>query len=90
MDTCGIAEQWAALSPLQQCVHIRDRVGIAVQAVRFLFGLHFNLQPDAVRIVEVEGLAIPPFDNFGDGDPVVLEPSVGAVKFSSVSTGNAR
>ena len=49
-------EPWAALSPLQQCAHVRDRVGIAFQAVRILFGLQFNLQPDAVRIVEVEGL----------------------------------
>src|SRR5216683_3140311 len=72
---------WAALSPLQQCAHVRDRVGIAFQAVRILFGLQFNLQPDAVRIMEVEGLAIPPFDNFGHGDPMVLEPLVGGVKF---------
>ena len=55
------------LSPLQQCAHVRDRVGIAFQAVRILFGLQFNLQPDAVRIVEVEGLAIPPF---GEGPTV--------------------
>src|SRR6267143_118414 len=57
------------LGPLQQCAHVRDRVGIVFQAVRILFGLQFNLQPDAVRIVEVEGLAIPSFDNFGYGDP---------------------
>ena len=44
----------------QQCAHVRDRVGIAFQAVRILFGLQFNLQPDSVRIVEVEGLAIAP------------------------------
>src|SRR5438477_2722470 len=67
------AEPWAALSPLQQCAHVRHRVGIAFQAVRILFGLQFNLQPDAVRIVEVEGLAIPPFDNCGHGNPMVLE-----------------
>jgi hypothetical protein len=41
-----------------------DRVGIAFQAVRILFDLQFNLQPDTVRIMEVEGLAISPFDNF--------------------------
>jgi hypothetical protein len=76
-----MSERWAALSPLQQCAHVRDRVGIAFQAVRILFGLQFNLQPDAVRIVEVEGLAIPPFDNVGYGDPMVLEPLVGGVKF---------
>src|SRR5437667_2797521 len=70
------------LSPLQQCAHVRDRVGIAFQAVRLLFGLQLNLQPDAVRIVEVEGLAIPPFDNFGHRDPMVLEPLVGGVKFA--------
>src|SRR5437016_7571034 len=69
------------LSPLQECAHVRDRVGIAFQAVRILFGLQFNLQPDAVRIVEIEGLAIPPLDNFGHGDPMVLEPLVGRVKF---------
>ena len=62
------------LSPLQQCAHVRDRVGIAFQAVRILFGLQFNLQPDAVRIVEVEGLAIPPFDNFGTATPWSLSP----------------
>ena len=71
----------STLSPLQQCAHVRDRVGIAFQAVCILFGLQFNLQPDAVRIVEVEGLAIPPFDNFGHGNPMVLEPLVGGVKF---------
>jgi hypothetical protein len=71
----------ASLSPLQQGVHIGDRVGIAFQAVHILFGLQFNLQSDAVRIMEVEGLAIPPFDNFGHGDPMVLEPLVSAVKF---------
>ena len=75
------AEPWAALSPLQQCAHVRDRVGIAFQAVRILFGLQFNLQPDAVRIMEVEGLAVSPFGNFGHGDPMVLEPLVGGVKF---------
>src|SRR5438309_6476000 len=48
------------LSPLQQCAHVRDRVGVAFQAVRILFGLQFNLQSDSVRIVEVEGLAIAP------------------------------
>ena len=46
------------LSPLQQCAHVRDRVGIAFQAVRILFGFQFNLQPDAVRIAEVEGPSI--------------------------------
>src|ERR1700756_1384756 len=59
LTTTGPAIE-ATLSPLQQCAHVRDRVGIAFQAVRILFGLQFNLQPDAVRIVEVEGLAIPP------------------------------
>jgi hypothetical protein len=63
-----VAEPCAAscpsLSPVQQGVHIRDRVGIAVQAVHILFGLQLNLQSDAVRIMEVEGLAVPPFDNF--------------------------
>jgi hypothetical protein len=44
-----MSERWAALSPLQQCAYVRDRVGIAFQAVRILFGLQFNLQPDAVR-----------------------------------------
>jgi hypothetical protein len=43
------------LSPLQQCAHVRDRVAIAYLAVRILFGLQFNLQPDAVRIVEGAG-----------------------------------
>src|SRR6266446_2869735 len=52
-------EPWAALSPLQQCAHVRNGVGITFQAVRIRFGLQFNLQPDAVRIVEVEGFAIP-------------------------------
>src|SRR6516225_9538942 len=79
--TTAQAEPWAALRPLQQCAHVRDRVGIAFQAVRILVGLQFNLQPDAVRIVEVEGLAIPPFDNVGHGDAMVLEPLVGGVKF---------
>ena len=68
------------LSPLQQCAHVRDRVGIAFQAVRILFGLQFNLQPDAARIMEVEGLAVSPFDNFGHGDPMVLEPLVGGIE----------
>ena len=77
----ALAEPWAALSPLQQCAHVRDRVGIAFQAVRILFGLQFNLQPDAVRIIEVEGLTIAPFDNFGHGDSMVLEPVVDGVKF---------
>ena len=36
--------------------------------------------PDAVRIVEVEGLAILPLDNFGHGDPMVLEPLVGGIE----------
>ena len=76
-----MSERWAALSPLQQCEYVRDRVGIAFQAGRILFGLQFNLQPDAVRIVEIEGLAILPFDNVGYGDPMVLEPLVGGVKF---------
>ena len=57
------------------------RARIAFQAVRILFGLQLNLQPDAVRIVKVEGLAMPPFDNFGHVDPMVLEPLVGGVKF---------
>ena len=51
-----------------------DGVGIAFQAAHILFGLQFNLQSVTVRIVEVEGLAISPFDNFGHGDPMVLEP----------------
>ena len=36
---------------------------------------------DPAGIVEVEGLAIPPVDNFGHGDPMVLEPLIGGVKF---------
>jgi len=71
--------------PLQQRAHVRDRVGIAFQAVSIPFGLPFNLQPDAVRIMEVGGLAIPPLDNFSHGDPMVLEPLVGGVKFLSLS-----
>ena len=56
---------YTSLSPLQQGVHMGERVGIAFQGVYILFGLQFNLQSDAVRIVEVESLAIPPFDSFG-------------------------
>src|SRR5271170_2838091 len=74
-------DSWAALSSLQECLHARDRVGIAFQAVRILFGLQFNLQPDAVRIGEVEGLAVPPFNNVGHGDAMVSEPLVGGVEF---------
>src|SRR5947207_1838076 len=76
-----ITAPWAALSPLQQCAHIRDRIGIAFQAVHIVFGLQFNLKSDAVRIMKVEGLAISPFDNVGHGAPLVLEPLVGSVKF---------
>src|SRR5262249_42520665 len=71
----------AALSSLQQGAHVRDGVRIAFQAVHVLFGFQFYLQPDAVRIMEVEGLAIPPFDNLGNGYPMVLEPLIGGVKF---------
>jgi hypothetical protein len=34
-------EPRASLSSLQQCAHVRDRVAIAFQAVRILFGLQF-------------------------------------------------
>src|SRR6266571_3242471 len=61
----------AALSPLQQGAHVWDGVRIAFQAVHVLFGFQFDLQPDAVRIMEVESLAIAPFDNLGHGYPVV-------------------
>jgi hypothetical protein len=78
------------LSLLQQCAHVRDRVGIAFQAVRILFGLRFNLQPAAVRTVEVEGLAIPPFDNFGHGDAMVPEPLVGGGADPLARVGNVK
>src|SRR4030095_5839049 len=70
----------AALSPLQQGAHVWDRVWIAFQAVHVLFGLQLDLQPDAVRIMEVEGLAIPPFDNLGYGYPMIFEPLVSGGK----------
>ncbi len=63
----GAQFRFGTLSLLKQCAYVWDGVGVAFQAVLVLLGLHFDLQPDAVWIMEVEGLAIPPFDNLGDG-----------------------
>jgi len=57
-----VAEPCAAscpsLSPVQQGVHIRNRVGIAVQAVHILFGLQLNLQSDAVSPLRTDSLPL--------------------------------
>jgi hypothetical protein len=61
-----------ALCFLEQFAYERHRVGVTVRVLRRLPGLQFDLQPNAIGVVEVEGLAVAPLDNLGDRYPVVL------------------
>ena len=49
------------------------RIRVAHRVPFVFFGLDLNLQPYAVGVVEVEGLAPMPFDDIGNLDAVVLQ-----------------
>src|SRR5882724_2298619 len=64
----------------KQLAYERHWVGVAVRVLLRFPSLQFALQPNAIGVVEVEGLTIAALDNVGDLDPMVLEALVGLIE----------
>ena len=56
----------------KQLAYEQHRVGVTVRVLIRFPSLQFDLQPNAIGVVEVEGLAIAPLDNVSHLYPMVL------------------
>jgi hypothetical protein len=63
-----------------QLPHVGHRVRVLIQVLFRFPGLQFDLQTDAIGVMEVEGLPIAPLDDISHLYPVVLETLVGLVE----------
>src|SRR5439155_17014499 len=56
----------------KQLAYERHWVGVTIGVLLCFPSLQFDLQPNAIRVMEVEGLAIAALDNVGNLDTMVL------------------